>query len=44
MDIACIEKLAIATEFFSRATACRFKALRVLADKLEHGEVRYGSS
>ncbi|WP_334880484.1 hypothetical protein [Nostoc sp.] len=37
-------EVAIATEFFSRARAGRFKALRVLADKLEHGEVSYASS
>ncbi|MDZ7995824.1 MAG: hypothetical protein RM022_030400 [Nostoc sp. EfeVER01] len=44
MDILCIVWCAIATKFFSRTTAGRFKALRVLADKLEHGEVSNGES
>ncbi|MEH1767037.1 MAG: hypothetical protein V7L27_28820 [Nostoc sp.] len=42
--IVCIVWCAIATELFSTTTAGWFEALRALADKPEHGEVRHGSS
>ena len=43
MGIVCIVWCAIATEFFNRAPAGRFKALRVLADKLEYEKVTHSS-